>query len=103
MRAFADILVAPEEIHEIGAFEQHLRHPRVVIILLRDMAVGAGFGLASAYRVGVVRIERLAAVALRRDGLLLVIDPLAVGILRTDYDGARGAHWHNLMVLGSAV
>src|SRR5207247_9206923 len=46
-------------------------------------------GADAAGRVRKMRIERLAAVTLRGDRLLLGINPLAIGILRTDDDRAR--------------
>jgi len=45
-----------------------------------------------------MRIESLAAVAFPGNGLLLRIDPLAIGILRADHDRARGTdHRHAIL------
>ena len=64
--AFADVGVAAKKIHRAGAEPEELRHPRVVVIVLRQMAVGAILGRAdAARRVWKMRIECLTAVAFR--------------------------------------
>src|SRR5438093_11754091 len=69
--ALADVGVAPEEIHGTRAEAEHLRQPGVVVIVLRDVAIGAVLRRAlAAGGVRKMRIERLAAVALGADGLL---------------------------------
>ena len=63
---FADVGVTPEEIHRAGAETEQLRHPGVVVVVLREMAVGAILRCADAARgVREMRVERLAAVAFR--------------------------------------
>ena len=64
------------------------------------MAVGAVLGRADAARgVREMRIERLAAVAFRRNRLLLRVNPFAIRILRADHDRARRAdHCHAIFL-----
>src|SRR5437762_3333746 len=64
--SFADKGVAPKKIHRARAEPEKLRHPRVVVVVLRKMAVGAIFrGADAAGRVWKMRVERLAAVTFR--------------------------------------
>ena len=87
--AFADVSVAPKEIHRAGAESEQLRHPRIVVVCLREMAVGAVLRCADAAgRVREMRIERLAAVTFGGNCLLLRINPFAIRILRADHDRA---------------
>src|SRR6266487_3804189 len=61
---FADVSIAPKEIDRAGAEAQQLRHPSIVVVRLRQMAVGAILGCANAARrVREMWIECLAAVA----------------------------------------
>ena len=103
--------VSADEIRVVGALHEQLRHDRVVVIVLRHVAVAAhlrfvragavggeiplhGGMRAAADGVGHVRAERDAAVALGRDRLLLHVDRLAVGVVGADVDRAarsRGA------------
>ena len=86
--ARADIGMATEEIHRPGTESEQLRHPRIVVIVLRRVTIRAVFRRAFAARsVREVRVERLAAVTLGAHRLLLRIDPLAIAILRTDNHG----------------
>ena len=102
--SFADIGVASEEIHRAGAEAEQLRHPGVVVVVLREMAVGAILRRADAAGgVREMRIERLAAVAFRGNGLLLRINPFAIGVLRTDHDRARGTEHRHAILLHRAV
>ena len=102
--AFADIGVATEEIHRAGAEAEQLRHPRVVVVVLREMAVGAILGRADAAGgVREMRIEGLAAVAFGRKRLLLRINPFAIRILRADHDRARGTNHRHPILLHGAV
>ncbi len=90
--AGGDVGVAAEEVDRAGAEAEELGHPGVVVVLLGEVAVGAVLGRADGGRgVGEVGVEGLARVALGGDGLLLGIDPLAVGVLRADDDGGGGA------------
>ena len=85
-----DILA--EEVVGVGALHEHHGHLGVVVVVLRDVAVGALLRVAlAADRVGVARREGLAGVALRGDGLLLAVDVFAVGVLGADVDGAGRA------------
>ena len=87
--ALADVSVAAEEIHRARAEAEQLRHPRVVVVLLGNVAIGAVLRRADAAgRVRKMRIECLAAVTFGADGLLLRINPFAVRVLRTDDDRA---------------
>src|SRR6187399_2688413 len=78
--ALTDVGVTPEEIHRAGPEAKHLRQPRVVIVILRHVAIGAILRRPlSTGRVRKMRIESLATVTLGTDGLLLGINPFAVG------------------------
>src|SRR4051812_22837240 len=81
--AFADVSVAPEEVHGPGAEAEELRHPGVVIVIPGEVTIGAILRRPDAAgRVRKMRVERLAAVTFRRKSLSLRIDPFAVRILR---------------------
>ena len=56
----ADPGVEADEVDEIGALQQKLRHDGVVVVLLGHMTVGAGFGFRLAHGVGEMRREGLA-------------------------------------------
>ena len=95
--------VQPDEIDEVGALQQQLRHDRIVVVGLRQMAVAAGLGLGLPHRVREVRRERLAREARRRDRRLLHIDALAVDVGRRQ-DQRRGrAHRRDDVALGGLV
>ena len=86
----ADIREAPEEIHRPGAEAQQLGHDRVVVVVFRNVAIGAVLrGADPAGGVGEMRIESLPRIALCGDGLLLGVEPLAVRPLRADKHRAR--------------
>ena len=102
--SFADVGVTAEEIHRAGAEAEQLRHPRVVVVVLRKMAVGAILGRADAAGgVRKMRIERLAAVAFGGNGLLLRINPFAIRVLRADHDRARRTNHRHAVLLYRAV
>src|SRR2546425_556432 len=97
--ATADIDISPEKVDRPGAEAKQLRHDRVVVVVLRDVAVGAIFRRAhAAGGVREMRIEGLAAITLGRDSLLLGIDPLTIRILRTDDNCARRANHRKTIV-----
>src|SRR5437868_13411693 len=85
--------VSSHEVEEIRSLNQDLRHPRVVIFFLRDVTVGTFFRFFRADGMRHIRAEGLATKALGGDGLLLVVKPVALRILRADDHGARGANW----------
>ena len=58
-----DVDVASHEVEEVCALNQDLRHPRIVIFLLRDVAVRALFRFFGAHSVRDVRTESLSAEA----------------------------------------
>ena len=102
--SFADVGVAAEEIHRAGAEAEQLRHPGVVIVGLREMAVGAILRRADAAGgVREMRVERLAAVAFRGNGLLLRVNPFAVRVLRADHHRARRTDHGHAVFLHRAV
>ena len=79
---FAHIRVTAEEIHRPGAEAEELRHPGVVVVRLREMAIGAILRRAHTARgVREMRIESLPAVAFGRNRLRLRVNPLAILIL----------------------
>src|ERR1039458_7704813 len=81
-RASADIGVTSKEVHRARAKTKQLRHDGIVVLLGGEMAVGAIFCRAhAAGRVGEMGIESLSAITFGGDGLLLRVDPFAIGIL----------------------
>ncbi len=46
--AAGDPTVAADKVHEVGALHQKLRHDRVVVVLLRQVAIGASFSFGRA-------------------------------------------------------
>src|SRR3546814_1542620 len=58
---------------EIGAEQEQLRHDRVVVVIGRQVAIGAGLRLGRAHRMREMRREGLARKARRRNGRLLDI------------------------------
>ena len=95
--------VAAHEVHEVGALQQQVGHPGVVVAVGRDVAVGALLGLLRADGVRHERAERLAAVALGRHGLLHVVVPRARLVLRADQHGAGRAHRRDAVLRDGAV
>ena len=71
-----------EEVDVVRSQTKRLRHDGVVIAILIQMAIRAGFGLRFTDRVGKVRIDRLRGVPRRRDRRLLDVDFLAIGVGR---------------------
>ena len=86
--AVGHIDVLAHVVEEVGALDEELRHPGVVITLRGDVAVGALLGFLAAHGVRDVGAEGLAGEAGGRDGLLGLVNPVAVRVLRTDDDGA---------------
>ena len=103
LRALGHVDVAAHEVHEIRALHQQLRHPGVVVALARDVTIGARLGFRGAHRVRIVRAEAEAAEAFRRDGLLHVIEPVAIGVLRADHHRARRARRRDAMLGHRAI
>ena len=99
----ADPRVVPDEVDELRTEQQQLGHDRVVVVRLRQVAVGAGLRFGPALRVRVVRGERLRRVAGRRDRRLLDVDALAVHVLRGQHQRRRRADRRDLVVLDHAV
>ena len=82
---------ASEEVQEVGALQQKLRHPGVVITGSRDVAIGAVFRFRGAHGMRHKRAEGHAAETLSGNRLLAVVDPIATGILGTHHHRAGGA------------
>ena len=82
--------IAAHEVHEVRALQQQLRHPGVVVVGARDVAIGAAFGFFGAHGVRHEGAEGLSAETFGGDRLLLVVEPVAIGVLRTDQHGAGG-------------
>ena len=98
-----DIDVAAHEVHEARTLDQYMRHPGIVISLRGDMAIGTAPRLFCADRVGHEGAEGLSAEAFRGDRLLLVVEPIAVRVLRAHQDGAGGANRRDSMASDGAV
>ena len=103
LRSLGHVHVAAHEVHQIGALHQQLRHPGVVIAFARNVTIGAHLGFGRAHRVRIVRAEAEAAEPLRRDGLLHVINPVAIGVLRAHHHRARRARGRDAMLGHRAV
>ena len=88
--ASGDKNVASHEIHEVRALQQQLRHPGVVVVGARNVTIRAPLGLFSTHRMGNECTESLSTEAFGRNGLLLVVEPVAIAILRTHQYCARG-------------
>src|SRR5215471_11608398 len=67
------------------------------------MTISALLGLSRPHRVRIVGTEREAAEAGRRNSLLLIVQPVAICILRTDYYGASGARGSDAMSRNSPI
>ena len=101
---FAHVSVASEEVHRAGAEPEELRHPGVVVVVLREMAVGAI--LRRPDTAGGVRemgIEGLPAVTFRGEGLRLGVNPFPILILRADHDRAGRTQHRHAVFLHRAV
>ena len=83
--------------------EKELGHPGVVVVGGGDVAIAALLGFFGANRVRNERAERLAGKAGCGNGLLRVVEPVAVRILRTDEDGAGRARGGDAMAGDGAV
>ena len=68
-----------------------------------DVAIGAVLGFARAHGVRHEGAERLAAEAFGGNGLLRVVEPLAIRILRADQNGAGRARRRDAMAGDGAV
>jgi hypothetical protein len=95
--------VSSHEVHEVRALEQQLRHPCVVVVGARDVAVGAALGFFPSHRVRDERAEGLSAESFRGNGLLLIVEPVAVIVLRTDQHRAGGTHRRHAIARHRAV
>src|SRR5216683_2854693 len=95
--AGGDINVAAHEIHEVGALQEKLGHPGVVVVLSGNMAIAALFCFFGAHGVRDKRRESLAGEPGRGNRLLRVIEPITVGVLRADQHGARRARGSDAM------
>src|SRR5579871_6021244 len=89
--AFGDVDVAAHHVHEIGALHEELGHPGVVVAGGGKVAAGAGFGFFGADGVRIVGTETETGKSFGGDGLLHVVEPIAIGILRADDYSAGGA------------
>src|SRR5580700_1764203 len=79
--AFSDPAVPTDEVHEVRALHQQLRHLRIVVVFSRQMAVGALLGLFEANRMRRGGAERLPRESFGGNRLLLSIDYFAVCIV----------------------
>src|SRR3954471_12708962 len=80
--AFADVRITTEEVHRAGTETEQLGHPGIVVVVRGEVAIRAVFRCPDATRgMREMRIERLAAVTFRRDGLGLRVNPFTILIL----------------------
>src|ERR1700735_662812 len=103
LRAIGDINVAAHEVQQVRALQQHLRHPGVVVVAIGNVAIVAGLGLLGAHSVRNKSAERSAAETFGGNGLLHVVEPIAILILRADQDRAGRAHRRDAMAGDGAV
>src|SRR4029077_537215 len=94
---------AAHEIQQVRALKQNLRHPCVIVVAIRDVAVVAAFRFLSANRVWHECAERSAAQTFGGDRLLRVINPVAILILRADENRARRTNRRYTMAGDSTV
>ncbi len=102
-RTLGHIDVAAHEVHQVGALHQELRHPGVVVALARDVAIRAHLGFRRANGMRIVWAETEAAEPFRRNRLLHVIQPVAIGVLRADHHRAGGSRGRDAMLGHRAV
>src|SRR4029077_16060612 len=90
--------IAPHEIHEVRALQQKLRHPGIVVLRPRYMTVRASLGFLPAHGMRHECRKGLSAEALGRNRLLLVVEPVALAVLRANLHGAGGTTRRHPMV-----
>ena len=95
--------VQADEVHEVRPVQQQLRHDRIVVVRLADVAVGAGLRLGPADGVREVRREGLAREAGGGDRRLLDVDPLAIDVGRGQDERRGRADRRDDIVLGRLV
>ena len=100
---FRDVDEAPHEVDLVGALHEDGCYPRVVVVSLRDVAVGTLFGLRGADCVRRVRVEGVAVVACGGDCGRVVDGDAARGVCDAHRYGARRADGHHLVPLHGAV
>ena len=83
--------------------KQELGHPGVVVVGGGDVAIAALLGFFGANGVRNECAEGLAGETRCGNGLLRVVEPVAVGVLRTDEDGAGRARGRDAMAGDGAV
>ena len=81
--------VLAHEVQEVRSLHQQLRHPCVVVTVLRHVAIRAALGLLAPHRMRNIRTECLAAEPWSRNRLLRLVDPIPVRVLRTHHNRAR--------------
>src|SRR5208282_1912280 len=86
-----------------GALEKELGHPGIVVVRRGNVTVAALPGFFRANRVRDESAEGLAGEAFGGNGLLRVIEPLAIGVLRTYEDGAGRARGRDAMAGDGAI
>ena len=97
------INVTAQEIHEVCALQEELSHPSVVVVLCGDVAIGTLLGFRGAHGVRNKCAEGLAAQSFSRNGLLRVVKPFAIGVLRADENRAGRARRRDAVICYRAV
>src|SRR6476646_6673225 len=98
-----DVNVASHKIHEVCALQEELGHPGVVVVGGGDVAIAALLRFGGANGVRNERAEGLPGETGSGDGLLRVVEPVAIRILRTNEDGAGGTRGSNAVAGDSAI
>src|SRR4051812_3862786 len=98
-----NINILTHVVEEIRSLKQQLRHPSIVIFFSRDVAVSTLLSLFAAHGVRNVWAEGLSAKAFTGDGLLSVVEPIAILVLRTDYHGACRADRRYLVPCNGSI
>ena len=88
----------------VGALQQHLRHPRVVVVRLRRRGNRRTPSFPSTRTVcGTNVLKAVPAETFGGDSLLHVVEPVAIRILRADHHGAGRARRRDAMARDGAV
>src|ERR1019366_5509105 len=95
--AVRDVDVTAHEVHEAGPLNQDMRQPGIVITAARHMAIGAAASFFCSHGMRNERTESLSTESFGGDGLLLIVAPVAIRILRTDENGTGRTHWRYAM------
>src|SRR6266851_275292 len=84
--------IAAFKVHESGAQQHRLSQPGIIVALCGHVTIGTGAGFFRSHSVRDERTECLPAEAFGGNGLLLVVTPTAVRVLRANQYRTGGPH-----------